>query len=816
MKKKRGIIIFFLLISGWINGYAQLIKIVDYQNKQTIPEVLVYRPKDTIYLHTNKQGEVDLSIFHMKDTLFFMHPDYMHVTLTKQQIVQNKYRVELFSAMSILHPVAFTYLRHLHSNIDIPREIQIFDASQIESRTVSDISELMMEAPGLAVQRIQGAGGSPVIHGLEANRILMVMDGVRLNNALYPIGHLYQSLTVSPFILDRVEIVAGPSAIYGSDALGGVVHFLTQTPVVNSARRFKGSLMGRYGTATEEYTFHLDWTLSDHRWASLTSVTYSDFGDIRMGNFRMHGYNDWGIIHQYSDNTATYYNDHPVTNTDLLKQPNTAYKQYDFFNKTVVQMAKHSRLIFDTQFHTTSDIPRFDKLNERKEGHLKYAEWRYGPMQRFMFSPRWEWEAHRPWANKLHLITAYQNIQESRVKRRFGSLTRNFQKENLHVFSVNIDAETSLPRQYHLNYGAEWRYNGLKSYAFARDLVVNGHTIAGYEGRYDVPSRYPDDKAYVLDMALYAGVSRRFDKRHFMEAGLRLTQTVLTARWRQAPLRELAYRQLTLANFAITPMISYIYSPSPWRFTAYLGSGFRSPNMTDIGISLENNGRLLVPNKALKPEYAYYGEGGIIRKIPQKGIMLKFLAYYNWLYHYIDLRPYHIDGHSQILYEGEWVDLYAHVNNGTAHIYGWDFIGEWRLTSQLKWHADMSWIKGRKYNGEPLPSIPPFKIHSYLELNNDYFDFILAGIYFAKKPLNEYDKVNGFDYLEQSPLDPLTGHYVGFPSWFVINMYFKLYLSPKVSMALGLENALDIHYKRFASAVSEPGRNFKIQLTGKF
>jgi len=807
----------FAVTAGFFfRASAQVIKVVDYENKAPIPQVTVYQSRGKVYLHTNDKGEVDITVFHMKDTLYFSHPDYVAIRLTKQQIVENKYRVELYRNLSVLNTIVLSVSRNARQSLDIPREVQVFDAAQIEERVVSEIPELLLEAPGVSVQRTQGGAGSPVIRGLEANRVLLVIDGVRMNNAIYHSGHMHQSITVQPAILERVEIISGPSAIYGSDALGGIIHFITKTPVVNNPKKFQGGFMGRYATATGESTFHLDWTVSDRKWASLTSLTYSDYDDIRMGTLRLHGYDDWGIVREYSDNTETHYNENPVRNADLLVQPNTAYKQYDFFNKTVVELDDRSQLIFDTQFHTTSDIPRFDKLTEYSDGHLKYAEWRYGPMQRFMFSPRWVAEPGREWLDKFKLIAAYQNIKESRIKRNFGSLTRKYQKENLHVWSLNGDAETDLENDYHLNYGFELMYNNLDSKAYGTDLIVDGNSVVGYQGYYYVPTRYPNDKALYTDLAVYADVTKRFSEKHFLEAGMRFTQTYLYASWTDLQLVQLPFQKVELANFAFTPMVSYIYSPQHWRFTVHLGSGFRSPNIDDVGKIREKSGKLLVPNTGLKPEYSYYSELGVERKIPQTGIDLKAYAYYNLLYNYIDRQPFTLGGLSQIVYDGELVDVYANVNNGTAHIYGWDFIGEWRISPQVKWHADMSWIKGRKQNGEPMPSIPPFKLHSFVEINNDYFDFILSTLYYGKKPVDEYDVIGGADNLEQSPVDPVTGEYVGFPSWYIVNMYFKLHISPKISLDLGVENVFDVHYKRFASAVSEPGRNFKIQLSGKF
>ena len=95
----------------------------------------------------------------------------------------------------------------------------------------------MAAVPGIKVQKSQFGGGSPVLRGMESNRVLLVVDGVRMNNAIYRKGHLQNSITVSPNQLDRTEIIFGPSSVvYGSDALGGVIHYYTKHQKLSEKR----------------------------------------------------------------------------------------------------------------------------------------------------------------------------------------------------------------------------------------------------------------------------------------------------------------------------------------------------------------------------------------------------------------------------------------------------------------------------------------------------------------------------------------------------------------------------------------------------
>ena len=84
--------------------------------------------------------------------------------------------------------------------------------TEIEARAAMTTAELLSQSAN--------------VRGFEASRILLVVDGVRLNNLIYRAGHLQNVLTLDHQSLEKVEVLYGPSStVYGSDALGGVLHF---------------------------------------------------------------------------------------------------------------------------------------------------------------------------------------------------------------------------------------------------------------------------------------------------------------------------------------------------------------------------------------------------------------------------------------------------------------------------------------------------------------------------------------------------------------------------------------------------------------
>ncbi len=817
MKKKYFYSVLFLLFLSLLQ--AQEILVIDMETSFPIQNVTVKSPNEKYLFHTNADGTVNIRNFRKKDSLIFEHPQYEFFLTTKRDIVNNNFTVELIRKYQKLDNVILSVSRTKSKKKSVAKQVKVIDYTETLKTQPCTAADLLELDGNISVQKTQGGAGSPVIRGLEANRVLLVIDGIRLNNAISRTGHLHTTITVNPLNLDRTEVIYGPSAIYGSDALGGVINFYTKTPVINDLKKLSGGAIARFTGATNETSFHFSTDVSFSRWATSFALSYNDFGNIKMGSKRLHGYENWGTVPLFSVNSENYYTDQETENPEKNLQPNTGFKQNDFFNKTVIALGKkNNELILESQLNFNSEIDRFDKLNEYKNGHLKYAEWRYGPSKRLLFSPQLNLNFDTKWLKKARLILAYQDWDESRISRKFGSDTRRYKEENVKVYSFNADFNTRFTDRNIFSYGLEAIYNEVNSNAFSKKLVVNGNEITGYNPGPPVQTRYPDGGSHYSSFATYGNYKFIVSNKSSFNAGVRFTQTYVSVIWRDNTFITLPQNVNELENFAFTGNLSYIFTPKNWKINALVSSGFRSPNVDDIGKIREKKGKVIVPNIFLKPEYAYNGEMAVSRFFNHHRFSISIDAFYSYLYNYIARDKFElIPGQSTINYNGEPAETYANVNAGNAEIYGGSLTIEGKFNKHFALDGGVFYTKGNMLDlHRPLPSVPPVYGNAKLTYKFVNFETALQYRFMLEKPVDEYDVIGGVDNIEESPFNSDTGKFVGFPQWHVLNWFGTYHINQDISVNLGVDNIFDIHYREFASAISAPGRNFKIQLVTHF
>nr|WP_199753379.1 TonB-dependent hemoglobin/transferrin/lactoferrin family receptor [Luteimonas cucumeris] len=133
-----------------------------------------------------------------------------------------------------LDPVVVTATRTARATSDVPNTVDVIDRQRMDDTMVNDLRDLLRYEPGVSVTA--GVGrfglGDIRIRGLGGNRVRIQTDGIAVSDA-FTIGSFSNANRnfVDMDTLKRVEIVRGPtSSLYGSDALGGVVSFVTKDP----------------------------------------------------------------------------------------------------------------------------------------------------------------------------------------------------------------------------------------------------------------------------------------------------------------------------------------------------------------------------------------------------------------------------------------------------------------------------------------------------------------------------------------------------------------------------------------------------------
>ncbi len=230
----------------------------------------------------------------------------------------------------VLDEVVISVSNFAEKKKNIAQKIEIISAKMIAQTNAQNTGDLLINTGKIFVQKSQQGGSSPVLRGFEASRVLLIIDGVRMNNAIYRSGHLQNLITSDQNSLSRIEVMFGPSStIYGSDALGGTIHLITKAPILSVDKNYliTGSAFTRYSTVNEEKTMHADISLGDKKIAWFQSFNFSDFGDMKMGGKYSNKFPDFGRRSTYVGEINGL--DTVLVNKDERIQKNSGYKQWD-------------------------------------------------------------------------------------------------------------------------------------------------------------------------------------------------------------------------------------------------------------------------------------------------------------------------------------------------------------------------------------------------------------------------------------------------------------------------------------------------------
>ena len=829
------IFIFFFLINNF--SFSQKVKAIDKQTGKIVRNVTVYNDALTINLSSDNEGFVDISGFKKNEKIVFSHISYALIKIKKAVLQKQNWCLFLTKQSEQLDEVVLSIFKKEEKIKRIAAQVAVISAKNIQKTAPQTSADLLATIPGIKVQKSQFGGGSPVIRGMESNRVLLVVDGVRMNNAIYRKGHLQSSITVAPNMLDKTEVIFGPSSVvYGSDALGGVIHYYTKTPKLSEQKEVKSHLFSRFSTVNQEITTNVSAELSYTNWASFTSISYSEFGDLLSGSNRSHGFNDWGKVVYYSENVNGNYSENTTKNGSPALLRNTGYHQTDVLQKFFVPLSKNTDLKVNIQYSTSSDIPRFDRLTELNDetdvSNLKFAEWYYGPQNRLLISSQLLMNPNKNWLESGTITAAYQNIQESRIQRKFGSLNRSYREESVNIFSLNGDFSVSLTKDKKraLSYGFEFAHNDVASNSYGKTLHISNGKIKGFSNDFKVQSRYPDGGSNYMSAAVYFDYRQDINRKSTLNSGIRFTNTNLNATWVDETFIVLPNNDINTNNAAVTATIGYVFRANKtWQLNSVISSGFRSPNIDDVGRIREKRGNVTLPNIHVKPEFAYNAEIGIKKYFNDRKFKLGANLYYTLLDNYIQ-RDFILDANgnkTKQLFDGIEGTAISNQNKGRAYIFGYTLNYLGKIAATIHTSGFITYTKGRTYDTEePLSSIPP--LFGQFELNYKKNKIELgADVRFnSKKDIEDFNFNEGIDNHDLTPIvdqsivnadaTNYVDKYYGTPSWMIFSVNGKYLVNEHFSIQARMSNLFDEHYIEFASGVAAPGRNLSVSFLASF
>jgi hemoglobin/transferrin/lactoferrin receptor protein len=695
----------------------------------------------------------------------------------------------------------------------VGQQIKVVSTATIRSLNAQTAADLIQNTGVVAMQRSQQGGGSPMMRGFEASRVLLVIDGVRMNNAIYRAGHLQNIITLDNNTLDRAEILFGPSStVYGSDALGGVVHFYTRNPELAKGKslNFSGNAFTRFGSANSEKTGHVDFNIAGQRFGSFTSFTYSDFGDLRMGEKTNKALGeDYWVRNQYAERAADNSGDVLIANADPYVQKFSGYKQYDVLQKFLFKPSERVQHVLNFQYSTSSNIPRYDRLTDVQGTGLRSAQWYYGPQERLLASYQIKINDLGNLADALTATASYQDIEESRHDRRFANNNLNHRTENIKVGGLTIDLQKTI-KSSKLRYGFDSQVNSLASTA-RRENISTGAISS-------VDTRYPDGDNTLNYWALYATHTLEINDQWTLNDGIRVGGSSLHSTWVDKTFFPFPYDNIDQKNLYASGNLGIIYTPSTWKFSLMSSTGYRVPNIDDLAKVFESvqgsattTGTLVVPNPDLAPEKTLNGDLSVTKFFGDKA-RLEGVFFATEFFDAMATRPATFNGQSTTNYNGFPANVVSSQNVGSAYIFGYSASGRFEITPEVALTASYNYTRGRVKNDNgpetPLDHIAPA--------------FGRIGVNFTKAKIRSelFSNFNGWKRLStysgsgEDNLQYATPN--GMPSWYTINFRAGYEISKTFTLQAGIDNILDLQYRQFASGINSPGRNIFGTLRVKF
>jgi outer membrane receptor protein involved in Fe transport len=585
-------------------------------------------------------------------------PDFVATMVVVDQATRDSVRIRLRPAPVRVDERVVVAGRLSERRADVPRSTSVVTRNDIEHRGRSTTPDALMDSAGVLVQKTNMGAGSPYIRGLMGNQVLVLVDGIRLNNATYRYGPNQYLGTVDTGAIDRIEVVRGPgSVLYGSDAIGGVVSVETRRPLFTLSGR-SATVDGRAMVAagSPEQLLRTDATLAMQTFALRAGVAGHDTGDIRTGQ-------------------------------PAVTLAPSGYREGAADAAMEWQATRRQRVSVTLQTHRQQDVPRWDQVMQRG-----FARYDFEPQARHLGVIRYTVQGGRL-ADMFSMAVARQQTDEGRYLRRQAATVETREADSVQTTAVVVDARRQVTPQLMAQTGAEVYHDQVRS----RRTDVNLHTGTTTTRR----GLYPDG-ATSLSLAAFSRVvwtTRRFSS----EAGLRFTEVRVRA-------SDATFRNLDLSPRAVVAQTAASWQVTgPWRLFGSVAQSFRAPNIDDVSSLGQFDSGIEVPAPNLAPERGVTTEVGL--RLSRPALAGSVVMFRTDLRNLIDRVRASYLGASTL--DGQ--PVFQKANVAEARILGWEAETTWLAPWGITVAGHVTATRGDALTrNEPMRRIPP--VHGGLRL----------------------------------------------------------------------------------------------------
>jgi hemoglobin/transferrin/lactoferrin receptor protein len=647
-------------------------------------------------------------------------------------------------------------------------------------RNVRTLADALDRTPGVMIQRTGYGQASPFLRGFTGFRTLLMIDGIRLNNAVFREGPNQYFATIDPLTVDRIDVVKGPAAVFhGSDAIGGSVNVITRAPRLaraadpNQPRNpIEGEALYRYSSAENSHTSRLRLDLApSENLAILGGFSRREFGDLRGGR-------DTGLL------------------------LNTGYNEWSGDAKVVFAPDQVNRFTAAFSGLVQDDVPRTHSTTFAKS----YAGSTIGSdLRRNLSQDRklayLQWESEAPPlaldSAKVSLSFHRQGEEQDRIP---SNRTREMTGLRDDQYGLQFSARKKSPLG-DLHFGSDWYHDEVSSWgrSWKADGIFNKVLPRGTvarNGSQDQLGAFLEDDI-PLTSKIYLTLGGRF-------AWNRVAATGVDPDPATAPV----YPDADQSWSALTGSARIRWEASQtWTVFSGVSQGYRTPNLSDLtAFDIVRSGEREVPQTNLEPEKYLSLELGSKYQSRDGRSSVQGAIFRTLIKDQIIRRPTDVAG------------IVTRENGGQGYIQGLELQGDFKLTRSMTLFGNACWTEGYvdAFVTNQLSSLSQQSASRIQPLSG------LLGIHWESTTgrwwaestaqlTRRQDRLSPGDRLDSQRIPP-----GGTKGYQVFGFRAGWRPCRGMDVTAGIENITNLDYRVLGSGVNEPGTNFTLAVRVRF